>query len=179
MPNKRILIIDDEPTVRDFLQEALKRKKIQVRLASSGREALNELKNDKFNLVISDIRLPDLNGMELLKKNKKIKNGPGVIMITGYSTVKSAVEAMKIGAYDYIAKPITLDVMELVVERYFRYLQLVKENRYWRSESNKDYDFKKNIGKSSKMQQIFDTIKIVAQSKATVLIQAKAVPERN
>jgi len=174
MRSKRILIVDDEPMVREFLKEALDRKQFNVQLASGGHEALNLSKKNKYDLILSDLLLPDISGLEILKEIKKEKNGPGMIMITGHGSVKTAVEAIKIGAFDYIAKPISSDALELVVERFFDYQKLIEENMYLRSESNRDYDFTKIVGESPKMLDVFGAVKAVAQSKASVLIQGES-----
>ena len=98
MTSKRVLVVDDDEHVRVFFSEVLLRHGFHLQEAALGKDALKLLKNEKFDLVVSDIRLPDINGMDILKEVSKIENGPGVILVTGYGTVQSAVEAMKIGA---------------------------------------------------------------------------------
>jgi len=171
MERGKILIVDDEPLMQDFLLEALSRRKYQVDLADNGTTALHKIKAGKYDLIITDIRMPDVSGMEILKTAKGISPDMGVIMITAYGTIKNAVEAMKQGAYDYITKPFSVDEIELVVDKFFEYRRLVDENKYLRSELGRKYGVDNIIGKSPKMRKIFETIDMVAQSKATVLIQ--------
>lgn len=171
MERGKILIVDDEPLMQDFLLEALSRRKYQVDLADNGTTALQKMKGGKYDLIITDIRMPDVSGMEILKTAKEISPDMGVIMITAYGTIKNAVEAMKKGAYDYITKPFSVDEIELVVDKFFEYRRLLDENKYLRSELGRKYGVDNIIGKSPKMRKIFETIDMVAQSKATVLIQ--------
>ncbi|MFQ5822913.1 MAG: sigma-54-dependent transcriptional regulator [bacterium] len=167
----KILVIDDEPTICSMLFEALSKKKYQVTLAENGKEALDQIKNKNFDLVITDLFLPDLNGMEILKTAKQIDPDLGLIMITAHGSVQSAVEAMRVGAYDYLTKGFSLDEIELTVEKFFNYQRLVKENEMLRSELGSRYGIENIIGKSPKLQKVFESVEMVAPTKATVLIQ--------
>jgi len=171
MERRRILVVDDEPLIQDLLCEAFRRKRYEVEVASNGRQAMLMLKKQPYDLIITDIRMPDLSGMDLLKEAKKVYPDVGVIVITAYGTIRSAVEAMKRGAYDFITKPFSIDEMELIVDKYFEYNRLVHENRYLLSELGRRYSFDNIIGKSPKMRKVFEIVEMVAPTKATVLIQ--------
>jgi len=169
--NRKLLIVDDEEVIRDLLRETFLRKKYTVTTASHGKEAMTKINKETFDLIVTDIRLPDISGMKILSESKKKYPNMGVIMITAYGSIKNAVKAMKQGAFDYITKPFNLDEMELVVEKFFDYQNLVTENAYLRSELDKKFSFKNIIGNSEPMKRVFESIKMVAKSKATVLLQ--------
>lgn len=166
-----ILVVDDEPTMCNLLREALTKKKYRVTIADNGNEALTHLKKKNFDLVITDLFLPDVSGMEILKTVKKIDPDLGVIMITAHGSVQSAVEAMRVGAYDYLLKGFSLDEIELTVEKFFKYQRLVRENEMLRSELGSRYGIDNIVGNSPKMNKVFETVEMVAPTKATVLIQ--------
>ncbi|GBD94839.1 transcriptional regulatory protein ZraR [bacterium BMS3Abin05] len=169
---QKILIVDDEPLMQEFLLEALERRNpYKVELAENGKEALKKIKEKPYQLVISDIRMPDVSGMELLKEAKTIDPGIGIILITAYGTVQLAVQAMKHGAFDFITKPLNIDQIEMVVSKFFKFKELEYENTYLKDEINRQFGFASIIGRSEKMKRIFEIVEMVARSKATVLIQ--------
>ncbi|MBN2011717.1 sigma-54-dependent Fis family transcriptional regulator [candidate division KSB1 bacterium] len=168
---KRILVVDDEPMIKNLLYEVLQRNDYEVEIAESGTVALKKFRASEFDLVISDIHIPDVNGMDVLKTIKEINKDVGVILITAFGTIESAVEAMKLGAYDYITKPFSMNALLMLVNKYFDYKKLVDENYYLRNELNKAHSFDNIIGKSDKMLKVFETVDAVADSKATILIQ--------
>ncbi|NOY78011.1 MAG: sigma-54-dependent Fis family transcriptional regulator [Calditrichaeota bacterium] len=169
---KKILVVDDEPLMQEFLLEALERRNpYEVVLAENGKNALKKIEKDSFQLIISDIRMPDISGMELLEKIRKIDPNCGVILITAYGTVQMAVQAMKQGAFDFITKPLNVDQIEMVVDKYFKFRDLQTENTYLKDEINRQYGFSNIIGKSEKMKRVFEIVEMVAQSRATVLIR--------
>ena len=177
MEYKRILVVDDEPLMRDFLVETLERKKYVVESVGSGSQAIEKIKDDYFDLVITDIRMPEVSGMEVLESVKKYSSETEVIMITAFGTIENAVEAMKLGAYDYITKPFSADEIEIVVDRAIERQRLRDENRALRNDKNqlltqlkKNYTFSSIVGSSEVMQKVYDTIEVIAPSKATVLI---------
>ena len=171
---KRILVVDDEEVIRELLNEALQRKGYDIDTSENGKGALAKLEDNKYDLLISDIRLPDVSGMKILSKARSKHPELGIIMITAYGSIKNAVKAMKQGAFDYITKPFGLDEMEMVVEKYFEFQNLKDENRYLRSELNRKFSFENIIGNSDLMNRVFEAIKMVAKSKATVLIQGSS-----
>jgi len=166
----RILVVDDEPTISDMLYEVL-RKKYSVNVVETGNAALKQIKQNEYDLVITDVYLPDLNGMEILKTVKQMDSDSGVIVITGQGSIKNAVKAMKDGAYDFLAKGFSLDEIKVTVDNFFKYLRLVKENELLRSELSSRYGIDNIIGTSEKMQRVFETVEMVAPTNATVLIQ--------
>ena len=168
---KKLLVVDDEEVIRDLLKETFLRKGYTVTTASHGKEALAKLNKDHFNLVVTDIRLPDVSGMKILSESKKKYPDMGVIMITAYGSIKNAVKAMKQGAFDYITKPFNLEEMELVVDKFFSFQNLVDENAYLRSELDKKFNYENIIGNSEPMTRVFEAIRMVANSKATILLQ--------
>jgi DNA-binding NtrC family response regulator len=168
---KRILVVDDEEIIRDLLKETFNRKGYEVATVDKGKDALALLDDQRFDLVVTDLRLPDISGMRILSEAKKKLPDLGVIMITGYGSIKNAVKAMKQGAFDYITKPFDLDEIEMVVDKFFNYQNLVDENQYLRSELDRKFSFSNIVGTSAPMQKVFDAIRMVAKSKATVLIQ--------
>jgi DNA-binding NtrC family response regulator len=168
---KRILVVDDEEIIRDLLKETFNRRGYEVEAVDKGKDALALLDEHRFDLAVTDLRLPDISGMRILSEAKKKNPDLGVIMITGYGSIKNAVKAMKQGAFDYITKPFDLDEIELVVDKFFKFQNLVDENQYLRSELDRKFSFSNIVGTSQPMQRVFDSIRMVAKSKATVLIQ--------
>ncbi len=166
-----ILVVDDEPIISGMLQEAFKKKSYNTRVADCGKAAMAALQEEPYDLVITDVYLPDLNGIELLKRAKQIEPSTGVIVITAHSSVESAVEAMKIGAYDYLTKGFSLDEIEMTVEKFFKYQRLVQENELLRSELGSRYGIENIIGNSAEMRNVFEIVEMVAPTNATVLIQ--------
>jgi len=168
---RSILVLDDEEMIRDLLSETFHKKGYVVETVAMGRDALEKLKENVWDLLVTDLRLPDVSGMEILSKARKKHPDLGIIMITAYGSIKNAVKAMKHGAFDYITKPFNLDEMEMVIEKYFEYKALKDENQYLRSELDKKFSFENIVGTSESMQRIFESIRMVARSKATVLVQ--------
>lgn len=168
---KSMLILDDEEMIRDLLNETFIQKGFDTDTAMDAKEALRKLSKNKFDLLVTDLRLPGVSGMEVLEEVTKTYPETGIIMITAYGSIKNAVRAMKLGAFDYITKPFNLEEIELVVEKYFKYKELENENKYLRSELNRKFSFKNIIGSSKSMDSVFECIKMVSKSRATVLIQ--------
>lgn len=171
MRQKRILIVDDEPLIQDVLMESLKRRKCIAEIAGTGKEALGRLRHRDFDLIIADVRLPDISGLELLHQVRPRETGAGVIMITAYGTVKDAVNAMRDGAFDYITKPFLIDELELVIDKFFEYQQLLSENKNLRTQIDERDAFANLIGESPAMKSVIETIRSAACSRSTVLIQ--------
>lgn len=178
MDFKRVLVVDDEPLMRDFLVETLQRKKYLVESLGNGAQAIEKMKTEYFDLVISDIRMPEVTGMDLLEAVKRRSPETEVIMITAFGTIENAVEAMKLGAYDYITKPFSADEIEILVDRAMERQRLRDENRSQRTEITqlrlmlkKQSDL---VGNSEVMRKVYDTIQMIAPSRATVLIQGES-----
>ena len=168
--NPRILVVDDEIIVCESCQRILEEEGYEVEIALSGKEAFEKMKEHPLDLVITDLKMPGIDGMEVLKVVRKEYPDTIVIMITGYSTVETAVEAMKQGAFDYIPKPFTPDEVSIVVKKAFEQKNLLLENISLRQELQEKYAFDNIIGKSKKMQEIYRTIAKVAPTDRTVMI---------
>jgi DNA-binding NtrC family response regulator len=171
MLEKRILIVDDEPLIREVLLESLKQRRYLIDVAVNGNEALARLGQRDYDLIITDARLPDVEGLEILRQARPRESGTGVIMITAYGTVKDAVSAMREGAFDYITKPFLVDELELVIDKFFDYQRLVSENRNLRTQIDERDAFANLIGASPKMQEVLETVRTTAATRSTILIQ--------
>ena len=171
MSTPNILVVDDEPIICDMLCQVLKRKNYRIDVAQDGKSAIESLNKKQYDLVVTDVYLPDLNGIEILKAAKRIDPETGVIVITAHSSVESAVEAMKVGAYDYLTKDFSLDEIEVTVAKFFKYQELVKENKLLRYELGTRYGIRNIIGNSPEIQRVFETVEMVAPANATVLIE--------
>jgi DNA-binding NtrC family response regulator len=164
-----ILVVDDEKSMRDSMHMLL-RDSYNVHLAKSGKEAISIVKEHAIDLVLLDIRLPEIDGIEVLKIIKGHDESIEVIMVTAVILVKHAVEAIRIGAYDYITKPFDIDALQEQVEKVLEKRMLMQENTFLRRMIEKDYQFEKIVGKSKEIREVFKTIDDVAKSNATVLI---------
>jgi DNA-binding NtrC family response regulator len=171
MTKAKILAVDDEEIVLKSCRKILEGGGHEVFTALSGQEALDLLKKEPIDIVITDIKMPVMDGMEVLERVKKEYPDILVIIITGYSTVQSAVQAMKLGAFDYIPKPFTPDEVLVVVEKALEKKSLIYENIYLRKELEAKYGFDNIIGSSPKMQEVYKLIRKVAPTDSTVLIR--------
>ena len=169
-----ILIIDDEPLMRISISDALKVEGYNVMSAETGGEGLKSIKDTSYDVVITDLRLPEVDGVQILKSCKQISPRTKVLMITAYGSVDTAVEAMKIGAYDYITKPFSMDEFILTVKRLIALRDLEDENIYLKEKIEERYEFSGIIGKSDKMKDIFEKIEIIAPTDTTVLITGES-----
>ena len=171
---QNILIVEDDQLVREFLVETLSRTQYKIDSAENAQNGINMIKENQYQLVLTDLRLPDKNGMSVLNATKKACQDTGVVVMTAYGTVENAVEAMKIGAYDYLTKPFTADHIDMIVKKYFEYINLKSENQILRSQLGKLYGMENIIGRSKSMQQVFDILQVVSDAKATILIQGQS-----
>lgn len=165
-----ILIVDDELSMREFLSILLEREGYMVKSASSAEEALALLGSSLFDLVISDVQMPGLGGIELLGRIKALTPETAVLMITAFTEAEQAVEAMKLGAYDYIAKPFKIEEIKLLVRNALEKQGLKRENRLLKQNVLQRDSFCGIIGSSPKMKEIFGLIQKVAPSNSSVLI---------
>lgn len=170
----RILVVDDEESIREFLEIMLRKEGYEVTLAEDGAKAIDLLKKKTFDLVISDMQMPQVTGMELLKHVKD--NFPDLLfmMITAFGTTETAVEAMKLGAYDYITKPFKIDEVRIVIGNALRSKNLEVENRVLKKELVKENSFQNIIGNSESMHRIFDLVRRVSQAPTNVLITGES-----
>ena len=156
--------------MRISISDALKGDGYHAAETASGKEGIALVKDGSFDIVITDLRLPDLDGIEVLKSCKRASPDTFVILITAYGAVETAVEAMKYGAYDYITKPFSMDELLLMIKRIVRLKDLEAENLLLKEQVEGRYNFSGIIGKSERMNAIFETIKVISQTDSTVLI---------
>jgi DNA-binding NtrC family response regulator len=167
-----ILIVDDDKLVNEFIGETLQRTRHEITTAFSGEEAMALLEQKNFDIVLTDIKMHKISGMDLLRHIKATSADTVVIMITAYGKVKNAVEAMKLGAFDYLIKPASPDEIELAINRAHEVINLRSENKRLRAEVDEKY--KELVGTSKKMTDIKDLIADVAASRSTVLISGES-----
>ncbi len=174
MYNPRILIVDDEMIVCESCKRILEEDGYEVEIALNGREAFDKMKANTFDILITDLKMPGIDGMEVLKTSRREYPETIVIMITGFSTVETAVEAMKLGAFDYIPKPFMPDEVSIVVKKAIEKKNLVLENIYLRQELQEKYGAHNIVGKSKKMQETYRIVAKVAPTDSTVLIYGQS-----
>ncbi len=170
----RILVVDDEQSMRDFLAIMLKKEGYEVVAAETGSDALKAVQLEIFDLVISDVKMPGMDGIDVLKTVKEVSPETVVIMITAYATAETAVEAMKLGAYDYILKPFKVDEIKLIIQKALEKRYLRKENTLLKREMQSRLGFENFIGSSESMQKVFMLIRQVADTNSTVLITGES-----
>ena len=170
----RFLVIDDEESMRDSCRQALARKASRVEVAGDGLTGLGMLEKEAYDLVILDLKMPGLSGMEVLNKIKQEYPEMVVIVITGYATVESAVEAMRCGAYDFLPKPFTPESLRAIVGRALDRRELALENILLRSELEASVGSEVIIGRSKSMKQIEEVVRKVSPTDTTVLISGQS-----
>ncbi|MCI0707985.1 MAG: sigma-54 dependent transcriptional regulator [Ignavibacteriae bacterium] len=171
---ERILVVDDEQIIRESLGFILKKEGFDVEEASNGREALEKQEKKPFDVIVTDIEMPEMRGMELLGEITRRTPQTFVMIITAFGSIETAVQALRNGAYDYILKPVDFDDLLYRVKKLLKYRSLSLENSLLRQELNRNYDFDRIIGKSERMNEVFETIKRVATSEGTILITGKS-----
>jgi len=175
MATERILIVDDEEGMRRLLARVLAKEGYQTVAVANGADALRQIASaDPFDLVVTDIHMPEMNGLDLLRQVKEYDPSLPIIVITAYGTVENAVQALRAGAYDYIAKPFENDEIKLTVAKALERERLLAENRYLHEELEGRYAFSGIVGNSSAMQEVFDMASSVAVTNATVLITGES-----
>ena len=170
----KLLIVDDEKHIREGLEKALTMDGYDVELASDGQIAMDMIEEGDIDLVITDLKMPNLSGEELMKETVDRHPYLPVIILTGHGTIENAVEAMRNGAYDYITKPLNIDKLSLIVKRALENSSLKRQNRELLNQLKKKYSFESIIGKSEPMKKVFETIELVAPSRANVLIYGES-----
>lgn len=167
---EKILIVDDERSLRDVLSIMLKRAGYDVSVASDGDEAIARIEKELFDLVITDLKMPKVGGLDVLKAVKDTSPDSVVLLITAFASAESAVEAMKLGAYDYLTKPFQVDEVQLIIRNALEKRRLATENMLLKREMAEKALQTRLIGKSDAMQKVFNVIKKVADTKSNVLI---------
>ncbi len=166
----RILLVDDEPSILSVLSTVLQAENYDVVSASDGQKALDLIQSDEFDLVISDIRMTPVDGIEILKALHKAGSQTSVIMLTAYGSVETAIEALKLGAFDYVTKPFKVDELLITVQRALQYRNAITENADLKEKLQTRYQFDNIIAESPAMKNVCDMIRRVAPTDTTVLI---------
>jgi DNA-binding NtrC family response regulator len=173
MPTSRILVVDDDALMREYIQEALLRAGYELAVVPGAREALAVMEQRDFDVLITDLRMTPVDGLQLLAEVKQNAPDTHCIVMTAYGTIETAVAALKNGAEDYILKPFSPDALELAVTRVLERDKLAQENRYLRAQVRKNYDTKALIGRGPAMTRVYEQIERVAASRATVLVRGE------
>lgn len=172
--NIQLLIVDDELIVRESLGNWLKEEGYSVDSADNGHSALKKMNSKKYDLIVADFKMPGMDGIQLLQESKKIDPELQVLVMTAYASVDTAVQAMKQGAFDYIVKPFDPENVTQIIRRALKFKMLEKENILLKKELEKKYGIDEIIGKSKKMETIFDLIRTVADSEAVIMIRGES-----
>lgn len=170
MKDYNILVIDDEAAQRDVLTGYLKKKGYKIFSASSGREGVEIARTHPVDIILSDFKMPDLSGLDVLEQVKKINPEISFVIVTAYGTVENAVKAMRLGAFDYISKPVDLDELDLMIDRIIEHKNLKSENQLLKTQLQEKYKISSIVSQSQKMEEVINVAARVADSKANVLI---------
>ena len=174
MAKARVLVVDDEKSMRDLLSITLEKEGYDVLTAAGGEAAIEALRRDATDVVITDLRMPKVDGLQVLRAAKEISPDVAVIVITAVASTETAVEAMKLGAYDYITKPFKLDEVSLIVRNALERKRLRDENLYLRKQLETQHRFENIIGKSGRILEVFDTIRKISDSPSTAMITGES-----
>ncbi len=170
----KIMVVDDEQSIRIMLRRVLSDWQYEVNEAKNGTEALNKMNKEKYTAILLDLRMPEMNGLQVIEKMVEMDINTPVIMMSAYGTVPEAVEAIKLGAMDYLVKPFDLDELKMTLERIIRQDEIKNENQYFREEEERRFNFKEIVGQSSAMKRVLEMVKKVAPLPTTVLITGES-----
>ncbi|MEE9294934.1 MAG: response regulator, partial [Phycisphaerae bacterium] len=165
----RVLIVEDENLIRWSLRHKFEHQGYEVTEAERGNEGIEQLRSNLFDLVMLDHKLPDISGLEILRELRKTDQDVVVIMMTAYSRIEDAVEAIKLGAFDYVSKPFEMDLLLLTVEKALETTRLRREVRELRRHLQHEYGFDRVIGEHQSMRKLFDIVNNVSKSGATTV----------
>ncbi len=174
MSTERILIVDDDPMILESIAELLKLEGYSVLTASSADQALMKMGQQPCQLVLTDVNMPSTSGLQLLRKIRDTHPQTVVVLITGYGTIESAVESIKMGAYHYVTKPIIDEEIKVIVARALEQYRLLSENQELREQLGLKLSFDNIIGQDYKMKKLFELVKVVADTDTTVLITGES-----
>lgn len=174
MKNYKILFIDDDQEILSIVEQYLSRCGFSVTTESSGLKAIELIKKDQYSVVFTDMIMPDISGMDLLKQIKEISPETEVIIVSGYGTIELAIQAMKSGSYDFLQKPINFDRFRILIERIIDKQKLKEENQLIRSQLKERYEYDGLVGRSPKMQKIYEVIEKISTGSPTVLIEGES-----
>ena len=170
----RILVVDDEEIIRESLSYILKKEGFYVEEAANGKIALDKFRENNFDLVITDLEMPVMKGVELMEQVKTLNVQTAIMVITAFGSLETAISALRNGASDYILKPVEFDELIIKVRKLLELKSLLVENRILRQEVQRNYDYENFVGKSEAMKNIFNIIQTVADSESTVLISGNS-----
>ncbi|MBI5630023.1 MAG: sigma-54-dependent Fis family transcriptional regulator [Elusimicrobia bacterium] len=174
MESPRILLVEDDLSLSTLLSMELKKRGVEVATAKNGREALAKLAAEDFDAVVTDLKLGDIDGLEVLSRTKRAQPEAEVVLITGHGSIDTAVAAMKAGAFDYLTKPVQPEEFLIILNKAFEHRKLLGEVRRLREEVKGKYSFEGIVYASPAMQKVLDLVKKVASTEATVLIQGES-----
>ncbi len=173
-PRALILVVDDDFAMGEYLREELVHEGFSVELAQGGRAGLERVKQGGIDLVVSDVKMPDLDGLDLLREIREVSPAPYVITITAFGSIDTAIRAVKLGAYDYITKPFEIEQLVLVIRKALGERALRSEVERLRAEVSSTYSFGNIIGRSESMREVFDLVRRMAGSAANVLVTGES-----
>jgi DNA-binding NtrC family response regulator len=174
MKKDKILFVDDDPQILAIVEQYLARCGFDITTESNGLKAIEKVKHDQFSVMFTDLMMPEIGGMELLKQVKAVSPATEVIVVSGYGTIESAIEAMKLGSYDFLQKPINFDRFRILIERIIEKRRLTEENQLIRSRLKDGYKFDELVGMSPKMKGIYSVIDKISFGSPTVLIEGES-----
>jgi two-component system response regulator PilR (NtrC family) len=169
-----IHVVDDEPIIHEVLGQLLTSEGYEVEISSSGAEALEKQYSQTYDITLLDLLMPGMDGIEVLKSVKKIDPQAAIIIITAYASVESAIEAMKLGAFDYVQKPFKHDELLLTIQRALDHKKLREENIRLKDELKRKFSFANIIGRSKAMENVFEVIRAAAPSRSTILLEGES-----
>jgi two-component system response regulator HydG len=171
---ERILVVDDEQSHRTMLKAVLSKEGYDISEADDGISAVKAVESESFDLILMDIRMTDMDGIEAMGQIKKMSPSVPIIMMTAYASIKTAVEALKSGAYDYLTKPLDIDELKILIKKGLEHYRLQEENVLLKERLADRFDFSKIIGKSRRMKELFENLSLIAPSDATILIYGES-----
>ncbi|MDP8263165.1 MAG: sigma-54 dependent transcriptional regulator [Candidatus Ancaeobacter aquaticus] len=174
MSGSKILVVDNDKSMVEVISATLETEAYEICTAYSGHDAIDKVKKERPELVVTDLKMTDMSGIEVLKEVKKIDPEIVVVIVTAFASVQTALDAMKEGAHDYVVKPFKLDELRLVVKRGFDVKKIKEENIYLKKELRERYSFKNIVGKSPEIMDLFDMIKKVSDLDTTVLVEGES-----
>jgi len=172
-PPKRILVIEDEPAILGFLLNLFRAEGWDVYGASSGTEGIERIEKERFDVILTDLMMPGADGIEVLRTAKKIQPDAEVVLVTGYGTIDSAIEAMRAGAFHFLTKPFRAEEVRHLVDKAYDRRQLTRENQFLRAEARGKYQVQSVVGTSPAIQESISRVQQLADTETPVLIEGE------